>query len=176
MKESTLTRQQILLLLDELNKNLKKEKIIGELYVVGGAVMCMAFQAREATKDLDAYFVPKEKIKKIAKKMSDDMGLPSHWLNDAVKGYFGDHSQFDSFLEKDHLRVFTARPQYLLAMKCLSMRLGPEFHDEEDVRYLLRYLNIESYEEALKLIQEYYPLEKFPQKTLYALEEILINK
>jgi hypothetical protein len=61
-------------------------------------------------------------------------------------------------------------------MKCLAMRLGPAFHDEQDVRFLLRYLNIESYEEALNTIEKFYPREKFPQKTLYALEEILNPK
>jgi hypothetical protein len=30
-----------------------------------------------------------------------------------------------------------AQPAYLLAMKCLSFRIGAEFHDEDDVRYLL---------------------------------------
>jgi hypothetical protein len=66
-----------------------------------------------------------------------------------------------------------ALPQYLLAMKCLAMRIGAEFHDEEDVRFLLRLLNIRSYDQALAVITKYYPLERFPQKTLYALEELL---
>lgn len=55
------------------------------------------------------------------------------------------------------------------------MRLGPEFHDEVDVRFLLRYLNIDSYDQALATIARYYPLEKFSQKTLYALEELLVG-
>ena len=58
-------------------------------------------------------------------------------------------------------------------MKCLSFRIGAEFHDEDDVRYLLRHLNVESYETALDLITLYYPLERFPPKTLYALQELL---
>jgi hypothetical protein len=58
-------------------------------------------------------------------------------------------------------------------MKCLAMRIGEEFHDLDDIRYLLRYLNISQYQEALDTITRYYPLEKFPQKTLYALEELL---
>ena len=66
-----------------------------------------------------------------------------------------------------------AQPAYLLAMKCLSMRIGAEFHDEDDVRYLLRYLNIDTYDQALDVVTRYYPLERFPQKTLYALEELL---
>ena len=53
------------------------------------------------------------------------------------------------------------------------MRIGAEFHDEDDVRYLLRHLDIRSYADALKVIDKYYPLERFPQKTLYALAELL---
>lgn len=58
-------------------------------------------------------------------------------------------------------------------MKCLAMRIGEELHDEADVRYLLRNLDIHHYEKACEIISQYYPLEKFPQKTLYALQEIL---
>jgi hypothetical protein len=58
-------------------------------------------------------------------------------------------------------------------MKCLSMRIGLEFRDEEDVRFLLRLLDVRSYDEALAILAQYYPLERFPQKTLYALQELL---
>ena len=40
-------------------------------------------------------------------------------------------------------------------MKCLSMRLGEEFHDEEDVRFLIRYLNLTSYDDALTVVGRY---------------------
>ena len=71
------------------------------------------------------------------------------------------------------LRVMLAQPEYLLAMKCLSLRLAAEFHDEDDIRYLLRHLNIETYEQAVQLITRFYPQERFPQKTLHALGELL---
>lgn len=58
-------------------------------------------------------------------------------------------------------------------MKCLAMRIGAEFHDEEDVRYLLRHLDIRTYDNALAVIKKYYRLERFPQKTLYALADVL---
>lgn len=48
-----------------------------------------------------------------------------------------------------------------------------EFHDEDDVRFLLRYLNLVDYRAALEIVTRYYPLEQFPQKRLYALEEML---
>jgi len=94
------------------------------------------------------------------------------WLNDAVKGYLSPGGEFDLFLELDHLRIFIAQPEYLLAMKCLAMRIGEAFHDEDDVRYLLRYLNIESYDKAVKIISGFYPEKQFPQKSLYVLEEL----
>jgi hypothetical protein len=68
-----------------------------------------------------------------------------------------------------------AQPAYLLAMKCLAFRIGAEFHDEDDVRYLLRHLNIDSYENALEIIARYYPLDRFPQKTLCGLQELLLR-
>jgi hypothetical protein len=55
----------------------------------------------------------------------------------------------------------------------LLRQSSKEFHDEDDVRYLLRHLDIRSFERAVEIITKYYPLERFPQKTLYALGELL---
>lgn len=156
-----------------LNEELKKELLEGEIYLVGGAVMCLVFQARPSTKDVDAFFKPAQKMREAAARAAARTGFPKDWLNDAVKGFFSERGRFDAFLELTNLKILTARPDYLLAMKCLAMRIGEEFHDLEDVRFLLRYLNIENYQQALDIMTEYYPLERFPQKTLYALEEIL---
>jgi len=95
------------------------------------------------------------------------------WLNDAVKGYLSSHGDFDPYLELPNLRVFVARPEYLLAMKCAAMRLGEEFHDLDDVRYLLRYLNIEQVEHALSIVTQYFDESLLLPKTRLALEELL---
>jgi hypothetical protein len=115
-------------------------------------------------------------VRRAAARVAAKAHLPEDWLNGGVKGYLsaeGDFAPFLPFLELDHLRVMVAQPGYLLAMKCLAMRIGAEFHDEEDVRYLLRLLEVRSYEQALEIIGKYYPVERFPQKTLYALEDLL---
>lgn len=41
------------------------------------------------------------------------------------------------------------------------------------MRYRLRYLNVESFEQALELITRVYPLERFPRETPYALEKLV---
>jgi len=61
-------------------------------------------------------------------------------------------------------------------MKCLAMRIGEEFHDLEDVRYLLRNLNVNTYQQACEIIGRYYPIDRFPPKTHYVLEELLTSK
>jgi hypothetical protein len=112
-------------------------------------------------------------VREAATRIAADLGLDDDWLNDAVKGYLSTKADFDDYLELTNLRVLTATPEYLLAMKCLAMRLGEEFQDEQDVRFLLRYLNITRYDAAVEVVARYYPIERVPQKALYALEEML---
>jgi predicted nucleotidyltransferase len=69
--------------------------------------------------------------------------------------------------------VYVARAEYLLALKCAAMRLGEEFRDLDDVRYLLRYLNITSSREALEVVARYVNEDAIPVKSRLALEELL---
>jgi hypothetical protein len=162
-------------LFELLNEELARANTEGELYLVGGAVMCLAYAVRPSTQDVDAFFKPAREVRAAAARVAIRAGLEADWLNDAVKGFLSERGDFRAWLELSHLRVLVAQPQYLLAMKCLAFRLGAEFHDEDDIRYLLRHLGIASYERALEVLTRYYPLERFPQKTLYALGELLPN-
>lgn len=170
---AALTTEDIRRLFALLNDELRRAGVEGELFLVGGAVMCLAYAARPSTRAVDGFFRPVREVRAAAARVAARAGVPSDWLNDGVKGFLSEHGSFQPFLELDHLRVMVAQPEYLLAMKCLALRIGPEFHDEDDVRYLLRYLNVESFEQALEIITRFYPLERFPQKTLYALEELV---
>lgn len=168
-----LDKHDIVLLLEQLNEELDRARISGEAYLVGGAVMCLVFDTRQSTKDVDAFFRPARAVREAARRVAARSDYPEDWLNDAVKGYLSERGDFQPYLDLSNLKVLTASPEYLLAMKCLAMRLGEEFHDERDVQFLLRYLNLSDYEDAIEIISRYYPLEQLPQKTLYALEEML---
>ena len=167
------SKRDIERLFERLNDELARRGVAGEVYLVGGAVMCVVFDARPSTRDIDAYFRPAKEVRAAARAVAAASGLPDDWLNDAVKGYLSAKEDFHRYLDLPNLRVLTASPEYLLAMKCLAMRLGEGFHDEDDVRFLLRYLNLTDYRKALEVVTRYYPRERLPQKTLYALEEIL---
>ena len=171
-----LTERDIRRLFGLLNDELRRTGTEGELFLVGGAVMCLAYSARPSTQDVDALFRPAREVREAAARVAVRAGVQPDWLNDGVKGFLSERGEFRAFLELDHLRVMVAQPEYLLAMKCLALRIGAESHDEDDVRYLLRHLDVGTYERAIAVITRFYPLERFPQKTLYALGELLPKK
>jgi hypothetical protein len=170
---SRLTAADIRRLFDLLDAELASTAVAGELYVVGGAVMCLAFDARDATKDVDALFRPARVVREAAARVAVKAGVDAHWLNDAVKGYLSPHGEFERFLELPHLKVFVAHPRYLLAMKCAALRLGEEFHDLDDVRYLLRHLDIRTADKALEIVTQYFESSQLLPKTRLILEELL---
>ncbi len=171
--DGILPKREILRLLTLLNEELAALDSAAELYLVGGAVMCLALGARDATRDVDALFKPTATVRQAAARVAIRANVGESWLNDAVKGWLGDRGSFDPYLELSHLRVFIAQPGYLLAMKCMAMRLGEEFHDVDDVRFLLRYLNLTSAAEALAIVEQYFDAATIPLKTRLALEELL---
>lgn len=170
-----LSRDDIRRLLELLDQELATTETHAELYLVGGAVMCLALGARDATRDVDALFRPTARVREAAARVALRAEVPADWLNDAVKGWLGDRGQFASWLELPHLTVFVAHPTYLLAMKCMAMRLGAEFQDVDDVRYLLRHLNITRAADALAVVAEYFDEVAIPLKTRLALEELLAS-
>jgi hypothetical protein len=53
------------------------------------------------------------------------------------------------------------------------MRLGAEFQDLDDVRYLLRSLGIATVDEAMAIVRRYFGEGQLRPKTRLALEELL---
>ena len=168
-----LTRADILHLFELLNAELARTDTHAEVYLVGGAVMCLALGARAATRDVDAWFKPTAIVRAAASRVATSAAVPANWLNDSVKAWLSPRGQFDRFLDRSHLQLFVAQPTYLLAMKCAAMRLGEEFHDLDDVRFLLRYLNITAVADALAVVTQYFDETQLPEKTRLALEELL---
>jgi hypothetical protein len=168
-----LTRGDVDRLLEHLNDALRELRTEAELFSVSGTVMCLAYGARPASPEVESWFRPARQIQEAASRVAAQAGVDPDWLDVGVRDYFTAQREFAPFLALDHLRVMSAQPEYLLAMKCLSMCADAEQGAADDVRYLLRHLNIRRYEKAVASIARYYPIERIPQKTLSALAALL---
>jgi len=71
-----LTRPDMLRLFDLLDAELAVDDVQGELYLVGGAVMCLALDARHATRDVDGYFRPTGVIRQAAGRVAAQADVP----------------------------------------------------------------------------------------------------
>jgi len=165
-------REEIELLLRRLSGFLSQRGVVGEIALYGGAAMVLAHRARLATKDVDAVFVPKQEVYEAAAEVARECGAENDWLNDAVKGFLSERNETSLLLDLPGLKVFVASPEYLLAMKCMSMRLGKEETDLEDVRFLMNHLGLREAKEVLDLVGRYYPEDRIQPKTRFAVEEI----
>ena len=145
-------REQILAALEALAALLDERGIEGEMYLVGGAAIALAYDARRSTRDIDAVFEPKMAIYEAADEVARRLGLPVTWLNDAVKGFLaGDDPAASPVLDVPGLRCLAASPRMLLALKVLAHRVG---EDEDDVRLLAKRLELRTADEVLAVATE----------------------
>ncbi len=166
-----LTKETIKKSFSLLNDELKKKKVKGEVLLCGGAVMCLVFNTRESTKDVDAIFEPTSELREAAKIVAKKLNLPSDWLNDGAKGFFSPKFEKNSVYTGTHLSVYSPQPEYILAMKCISARYDSQ--DSDDVRFLVELLEFNTPQEVFDIIELYYPKKQIPAKTQFFIEEIL---
>jgi hypothetical protein len=175
--QSGLTREQILAALEALNQALAKREVIGELCLFGGAVMVLAFNARLATKDIDAVFQPAALVRDLARQVGEATGLPANWLNDGVKGYLSVRHEVVAgpLPQFDHLRLTMPTAEYLLAMKCLASRIGAgagEADDTADIAFLIKHLDLRSPGAVMDIVTAYYPPQQIPVKAQFLVESL----
>lgn len=171
MPERYFSKAKILAALQALGDELSRQGVRGQIFIVGGAAMALAYSTRRVTKDIDAVFEPKSAIYAAAEKVGAEHALPEGWLNDAAKAFMpGTDDQARGLPEIDGIEVTTASPRYLLAMKLMAMRFG---EDDEDIEILLEQCGIKDSQEALDLLGNMYPAKQPPAKTRFFLEELL---
>ncbi len=154
-----------------LNARLRDQDTIGEVYVIGGAVMLLAFNARQATRDVDAIWNPHGIIHDEAVAVAREMGLPDYWLNEQASAFIPRNPEWGSHpaLDFSHLRVFASSPHQALAMKAISARDT----DREDIQFLIRHLDVHEADAVYEIINRFFPDEEIPMRTKLVMEELL---
>ena len=154
-----------------LDRELARRSVIGEVGLLGGAVMCLVFQTRESTKDVDALFAPTREMRAAARAVARTYDEADDWLNDAAKGFIVSSPPRMQVLELPNLRVWAPTADYMLAMKCVSARF--DTHDADDVAFLIRHIGLTTPDEVFERITRYYPHERVPPRTRFLVEELL---
>ena len=168
-----LTRERILGLFAELDDELCRAEVRGDVFVVGGAAMTVAYDARPSTRDVDGIWHPSTEVRTAAAQVAarhDD--IESDWLNDAVKGFLPAHDPVPTTVIYDGecLTVSVPSPDYLLATKLLASRVG---RDEDDILLLYDLCGLTTVDQGLDLIERYYPGRPIEAKVRFYLEELL---
>jgi len=155
-----------------------------EIVVYGGSALLLTLNRQINT---GAVFEGnRDFIKKLAAEMAEEFGWDENWLNDGVKGWLSGRDAdpdvkalFKTYPAEDEpgLRVYTAKPEYLFAMKCRAMRVGgvEANSDIEDIKLLVHAIGLKNSQDALTLVEKYYPQNMLQPKTRLGLEEIFSN-
>lgn len=173
MPKASLTRKELLLLLSELSNELTSRSIEANLYIVGGAAMVMAFEARNSTRDIDCRYTPKAIIDQIAVMVGERHDLPPEWLNDHAAMFISpvvDDPSPIPIMTRGSVRITAASAEMMLAMKLRASR--PRL-DGEDIAVLCDELRITTTEEAITIFEHYYPEDPLPKYAKPLLQEAL---
>lgn len=170
MSDPLLDREFIIKAFRRLGERLVQRGVVADVYVFGGAAMALAYDARRATRDIDAIFQPHGIVLEEAGAVARELGLPSWWLNEQASVYVARGADATGPRIFDHpgLRVQAASPEHLLAMKVLAARR----RDADDVRFLVQHMGLRSADQVLNLCAEIFPDEPVPDRARLVLEDV----
>ena len=138
-----LDRDAILDAFRRLAELLRERGVEGEVCLLGGTVMVLAFRSRPATKDVDAIFQP--------------------------ASLAGDLPQFEGL----RLTTPTPEYMLAMKCMASRIGAGPgDPGDVGDIAYLIDHLGLRSATDALGIVTRYYPENLVPPKAVYLLEDL----
>jgi len=183
MADHGLARADLELAFADLGEAARAVGKVIDIAVYGGAAMMLIFAARPATRDVDAVVRGDPQfLRDAVAQIARARGWSEHWLNDAVKGFLSERDPQSLTLFKTYpsesapgLRVYLAQPEYLLAMKCIAMRLdqSESSPDRDDIKTLIRHLGVTRADQVLDIVIRYYPKKLIRPKTQFGIEEIM---
>ena len=165
-------RSELVAALIDVGQELELQGVRARLYVVGGALMVLAHNSRDATDDVDGDFYPRDIVTAIARDVANRRGLPAEWLNAAATGFLPVFKSPDwrPLFLFGSLEVLAADNRTMLAMK---IRASRGRRDEPDIALLLQLCEIDTVQAAFSLYEEYFPEDPPPLRARSMVEFLL---
>ena len=178
----------------KLDEELNKENVKCCICIYGGSALTFIYDLRHMTHDVDYRIVsafyaddPKRDVTDIEKavrrairRVGQELDLSDEWMNDGVKGFVSANEEFmedETAYSNGALVVLAPSPEYLFAMKAMSMRnLEDSPNDRRDLEELINILHIDDQDAALEIVERFYPARYIQPKTVLGLEMLLNEK
>lgn len=186
MQEEKLSTDMLHRLFSEMGALCAQHGLHLEIALYGGSALILDFSYRRATHDIDYCVVKGDPrlVSELAFDACEKMGIRNKaraLFRDDVTDFISEHAEH--ILHGDYgtssaggLRVLKASPQYILAMKILSMRNAMETHDVRDTWELVKACGIDSIDAAVDVIKTFYPSTRIPKRNQLILEDILASQ
>ena len=161
-----LDRKSILRAFAGLERHLAKRGVRAHVYIVGSAVLLLAYRRSRTTLDVDALSIDhREAVLDAARKVAREEGLREDWLNDQVRWIpvlpLGPEARAEVLFDSPHLVVTGAAATHILAMKVRSARA----RDLEDIKILVRELGISEMHEVREIHRAVFPHDAIPWRS-----------
>lgn len=154
-----------------------------EISVYGGSAIVLAFDFRRTTRDVDIIVHGGDAplLRRYAAAVAASRGWDRSWLNDAVKGFASARSAeglraFRSYPDEEEvgLRVMVPTPEYLLAMKCLAMRIdsADRSHDLADIFALMDHTGLTTRDALIGAVERFYPASLITPRVAFGIQQI----
>jgi hypothetical protein len=172
LRVSDLNRDEMESALAELADQLNARNVKAKIYLVGGAVMVLAFDARFTTGDIDSSIHPTDDVLAVAAEIGERRGLGAEWLNNSAQQFIPVFKEpnWQPILKSGNVEIVAADERSMLGMK---MRAGRGSRDRLDINFLVKRCGITSVAEALQLYEEFFPEDPLPDRALPLLDEAI---
>lgn len=174
MHEAVFTRSELRRAFTALAAKLQRRGVVGQVHVVGGAAMLLAYDSRVTTRDIHALFSPDGPMLEAISEVADEMRWPRTWLNNQASSYVSrTPGEGSPVFDHPYLHVVATPPEHLLAMKVLASR---SVRDRDDIVLLLDRLQLTTAAAVWEIVSRYFPDETISDRCRLLIEDILADR
>ena len=158
-----------------------------DLCIYGGSCLMLVSDFRVSSADVDAVALTDQAfVDGVAKNIAMQRGWPEDWLNDGVRTYLSPnveapdvHLLTGTYPSEDRpgLRIYVPRPEYMLAMKLMALRLDEASgaKDLDDILNLMSVVGVKTKAALIDVAAQFYPEARVSAKLRLSADTLIAH-